>query len=171
MFEEGCGLRVRKGNISDFSKLKWAWTKDFPTLEVFKDRIANGKQELWVVDLEDFQGRLVGEFHIVWDSPDPDEADEKNRAYLCAFRIHPDYRGQGYGKALLEGVLDRVREQGIREVTIGVKENRPDIRELYYKWGFDELIKTKKDDHHNFNINGEPNTTEVPIELYLKEFG
>ncbi|ACB83884.1 GNAT family N-acetyltransferase [Natranaerobius thermophilus] len=166
--------KIRQGKISDFSRLSWAWDNNPSTLKVFKQRMNMGIQEFWVIESleKDNNGNLpvelAGEFHIVWDSPDPDEADGEARAYLCAFRVHPDYRGLGLGKNLMEGVLSRVSQVGRTQVTIGVKQNRPEIKEIYHKWGFTELVKLKTVDHHNFNEQGEPNPTDFPIELYLK---
>lgn len=161
-------ISIRYGNESDFSRLSWAWGKDISTQKVFKRRISKGMQELWVVESHKNTEVLLGEFHIVWKSPDLDEADGQLRAYLCAFRIHPEYRGQGLGRRLFESVLKRVKKAGKTEVTIGVKKNRPEIKQLYHSWGFTKLIKEKHIDHHSFDDNELPNYVESPIELYLK---
>ncbi|OWZ84427.1 GNAT family N-acetyltransferase [Natranaerobius trueperi] len=161
-------MLIRQGVISDFERLNWAWRKDnIPTQKIFKDRILEGKQEFWVVESSEHE-ELLGEFHIVWNSFDPYEADGLSRAYICAFRIHPEYRGQGLGRKLKDRVLQRVKEAGKTQVTIGVKSDRPEIREMYKKWGFTELIKTKDVDHHNFDSYGNPNFVDNSIELYLK---
>lgn len=164
-------ITVRIGDITDFNRLEWAWQNSIDTQRVYRERIQKGSQEFWVVELTKDQQEedLLGEFHIVWESPDPDEADGMTRAYICAYRIHPEYRGEGYGKSLLNAVLNRLREQGIQEATIGVKQNRPEIKEMYQKWGFTELLKVKQVDHHNFDENGNPNPVDSPIELYMKK--
>ena len=170
-------VHIRKGTLEDFYRLHWAWYKDGPTQQVFAGRIQRGTQEFWVIEpkLECHHTQsgehreLMGEFHIVWESPDKDEADGKGRAYLCAFRTHPDYRGQGLGTALMRAVLSRVKEAGRTEVTIGVEKDRPRVKEFYQKWGFTDVIKVKNIDHHNFSCRGEPNYAKAPIELLLKQ--
>ncbi len=165
-------VQVRRGNIDDFSRLDWAWQHGLNTQKVYRERIEEGLQEFWVVESTESRtsgNYLLGEFHIVWTSPDLEEADGVNRAYLCAFRIHPDHRGEGHGKTLLNAVLNRLREQGRDQATIGVKQNRPEIRDMYYKWGFTELVKIKEVDNHNFDEQGNPNPVDSPIELYLKK--
>ncbi len=160
-------MEIRKGDIEDFDRLEWAWSRDHSTQTVFKARIRKGVQEFWVVDPGNSR-ELGGEFHIVWVSPDIDEADGVTRAYVCAFRVHSKYRGLGLGTALKDAVLKRVADQDREAVTIGVKKNRPEIKAMYMRWGFTELIKIKRVDHHNFDRGGQPNEVTSPIELYLK---
>ena len=159
---------VRKGTKDDFKRLEWGWNKDYPTKEMFINRMKNGIHEFWVVESRELF-ELLGEFHIVLESPDKDEADGKSRAYLCVFRIHPSYRGMGLGKKLKEKVFSRVEELGKVELTIGVKKESPKIRSMYHRWGFTKLIKKKYIDHHNINYYGEYSRLDIPIELYLKK--
>jgi len=50
--------------------------------------------------------------------------------------VHPDYRGQGIGKALMEAVLTEARRLGHDRLTVGVREdNLPAVR-LYEGSGF-----------------------------------
>lgn len=161
-------MLVRKGKKTDFNRLEWGWCKDYPTKRMFVKRLEEGWHEFWVVE-EKKREQLLGEFHIMWDSPDKDEADGKKRAYLCVFRVHPEHRGKGIGKALKERVFLRTEERKIKELTIGVKKDAPDIRKMYYRWGFRELLKKKYVDHHNINEKGNYTELNVPIELYLKK--
>lgn len=50
--------------------------------------------------------------------------------------VHPDYRGRGIGKALMEAILAEARRLGRDRVTVGVREdNLPAVR-LYEQSGF-----------------------------------
>ncbi len=160
-------MLVRKGDKKDFDRLEWGWSKDYPTKELFKKRLKLGIHEFWVVEAEN-TWELLGEIHIIKDSPDKDEADGEKRAYLCTFRVHPEYRGMGIGKKLKEKAFLRSVETGKKELTIGVKKNAPEIRSMYNKWGFTEFVKKKYIDHHNIDENGNYTRLELPIELYLK---
>lgn len=135
---------IRLGRIEDFEKLNqnWAWVPDSEWQQkAQKDYIAGieaGKQEFWVV--ED-RGEILGELHLYWNQKDKDEANGKNRAYLSALRIHPDHRNKGLGTQLMQRVLERIKEKGFNEVTIGAYHHEPEIQALYQKWGFTEFVK------------------------------
>lgn len=138
-------INIRLGKIGDFQKLKQPWAWDFENewqRNAQKDYIKGiqeGTQEFWVIEEGD---QILGEFHVYWTkASDPEEADGKKRAYLSAFRIHPDYRGQGLGTKLMKRVIERIKAKGFTEVTIGAYKHEPEIQKLYQKWGFTELIK------------------------------
>ena len=135
---------IRLGRIEDFQKLNhdWALSPDSEWQQkAQKDYIKGieaGTQEFWVIEHGD---EILGEFHIYWDQKDKDEANGKKRAYLSAFRVHPDHRGQGLGTKLMQRVIERIQENGFTEVTIGAYHHEPEIQELYKKWGFTEFVK------------------------------
>ncbi len=136
--------QIRQGRIEDFKKLNhdWAWSPDSEWQQKAQKAcikgIEAGTQEFWVIEDDD---EILGEFHIYWDQKDKDEANGKNRAYLSAFRVHPDHRGQGLGTKLKDRVIERIKENGFTEVTIGAFKHDLEIQKLYERWGFTELIK------------------------------
>ncbi len=137
-------INIRKGRVEDFQKLNhdWAWSPENEWQQIAqKDYIKGilaGTQEFWLIEKDE---EILGEFHIYWDKMDKDEANGLNRAYLSAFRVHPDYRGQGLGTRLMESVIERIKENGFSEVTIGAYAHEPEIQKLYEKWGFTEFVK------------------------------
>ena len=156
----------RMGTTDDFLSLDWAWTKkQRHTQKIYIENIFKGVQEFWVCEKH---GTCIGELHIVWNSPDMDEADGRNRAYLCAFRVHPDYRGCGIGSSLMKRVLKRVEERGFHEVTIGVAQSDKTLKRIYNSWGFNQYLKTKTVDHHYFDEHGEPKAMS-PFDLLLNQ--
>ena len=160
-------MKVRKGREEDFIRLDWGWYKDYPTQNMFINKLHIDVLEFWVVEEEGIED-LLGEFHIIWNSPDKDEADGNERVYLCVFRVHPGYRGKGIGKALKDVVFERLREEGKKEATIGVKKDLLDLKKMYLNWGFTSFIKNKKIDHHNVDEEGNYKKTAIPIQIYLK---
>lgn len=61
-------------------------------------------------------------------------ADEVMAVYTLA--VHPDFLGEGLGKALLEAVIARCRQMQVKAIRLDVYEkNRPAIS-LYRKYGF-----------------------------------
>ena len=68
----------------------------------------NGTIDIFVMFDND---RPIGELHVAYESDD-ERAVKGKKAYLFAFRIHEDYQGRGYGKQLLQSVIDTLAEQG-----------------------------------------------------------
>lgn len=136
-------ITIRQGHIDDFKQLNqpWAWSQAAWHRQAQEDYIKGieaGTQEFLVVE---YEGVVIGELHIYWDKKDKEEANGKDRAYLSALRIHPDYRGQGLGTKLMQAALQRIKENGYSEATIGAYEKEHKLQELYKKWGFDQFVK------------------------------
>lgn len=158
-------MQIRIGSKEEMVQL-WG-NSGSPNQKYFVNGIEKGNIEFWTIENET-DGLLIGELYIFWDSEDKDEANGKDRAYLCAFRIDKKFRGQGLGKKLMQRVLQRIKEKGFREVTIGV-DNDDVIRltSMYKSWGFSELIKLQNYDYHCIDKNNKPIHYEEPTGLYL----
>lgn len=109
-----------------------------PTAKFFYNNITTGNAVFWTLDNN---GELVGELYVFLNLEDKDFADGKNTAYLCAFRVKKEYRGQGYGSRLMATVLAELKEIGFRNVTIGVGSDEPQNIRLYRRFGFNTKIK------------------------------
>ena len=158
-------MEIRKGTIEEF-KLLWKYSES-TTYRYFLGNITSKNTEFWTVDLD---GLLVGELYIFFDSPDKDEANGVNRAYLCAFRINKEYQNKGYGQLLMSKVLDRTKELGITEVTIGIDNREYDkLHEFYSKFGFNEVVKEKTIDLHYLNKRGKPQQYMEPYKLMIRK--
>lgn len=99
--------------------------------------IENGTVDIFALFHDD---KLIGELHVKYDSEDKVFAEKGKRAYLFAFRIHKDYQGRGFGKMLLETVLDELKAKGYSEVTVGVEGENARARYIYEKYGFINCI-------------------------------
>ncbi|MEG2917910.1 MAG: GNAT family N-acetyltransferase [Clostridium sp.] len=91
---------------------------------------------------------------------DSEFADGIHTAYLCAFRIIKELRGQGYGTKLIDTVLEHIKELGFKAVTIGVDETETDNLRLYKRIGFTQKIKDSFSDPCNVDDNQIPNACE-----------
>jgi len=153
--------------IASVDEMKALWGSDSPTEKYFVRGIEKGNIEFWTIE-NDKNGCLIGELYIFWNSEDKDEANGKNRAYLCAFRIDDEYRGLGLGKALMKRVLERVSEKGFSEATIGADNDDADrLSAIYKSWGFTELVKLQHIDHHYIDKNNNVVYYEEPYSIYL----
>jgi GNAT superfamily N-acetyltransferase len=157
-------MKIRQANIEKF-KIIWEYSNS-PTYNYFLRNLKNNNVEFWTI--EESKG-LIGELYIFWNSEDKDEANGINRAYLCAFRIQKEYQGQGYGKLLMNTVLERIKDKGFKEVTIGIDNSEFDkLNKMYSKFGFKELIKETNIDYHFINANNKPTLFKEPYSLKLK---
>lgn len=58
--------------------------------------------------------------------------DRSTFGYIRDVVVLPQYRGKGYGKAMVEAILDRLKEEGVPAIMLGTA----DAHSLYKKYGF-----------------------------------
>ena len=109
-----------------------------PTATFFSENILSGNAEFFTIEKD---GALIGELYAFKSLSDPEFADGHTRAYLCAFRIHKDYRKQGLGTQLMKAVLEHMKEYGFTHVTIGVDKTEEANIRLYQRLGFHTKVK------------------------------
>lgn len=96
------------------------------TLGIFRDCIRVGYR-CWVAEKNQ---RIIG-YGIVMMA-----ADEAHILNLC---IHPNYHGEGYGKALLHFLITQCQQIGADMVLLEVRESNERAISLYQDSGFHEL--------------------------------
>jgi ribosomal protein S18 acetylase RimI-like enzyme len=118
----------------------WRETSDAmrPTTAFFYENIKNKNAQFWTYDDD---GRLASELYAFKSLDDTDFANGRDRAYLCAFSIIEELRGKGYGTKLISHVIECLKDEGIKTVTIGVDETEEANVRLYHRLGFMEKIK------------------------------
>jgi len=132
-------MLIRQANEDEMLAL-WGETTDNmrPTTAFFYENIKNKNTKFWTYDKD---GKLVGELYAFKALDDKDFADSKDKAYLCAFRITEELRGKGYGTKLFSHVINCLKDEGIKIVTIGVDETEEVNIRLYHRLGFMDKIK------------------------------
>ena len=90
-------MLIRKASGEEMLKL-WNYldvNAASPTARFFYQNISSGNADFWTLEHE---GELIGELYAFRNiEADHDFADGSSTAYLCAFRIRKEYRGQGLG--------------------------------------------------------------------------
>lgn len=126
-----------------------------PTTRFFYDNIKNGNTEFWTWNNNN---EIVGELYVFKKLSDDEFADGIHTAYLCAFRIIKELRGQGFGTKLLATVLEHIKDMGFETATIGVDETEIDNIRLYKRMGFTKTVKDSFVDPCNVDKNQTPNS-------------
>ena len=67
--------------------------------------------------------------------------------YLDSLVTKPSFRGQGVGKALLNGTYDLARKSGFSKVGLNVDQSNPRALKLYRNQGFEKVGEVKLGDH------------------------
>ena len=152
-------MYIRKATGQEMLTL-WGYDEEHasPTATFFYQNISNGNAMFWTIEHD---GELIGELYAFFNLSDIDFADGKTTAYLCAFRVKEEYRGQGYGTKLLESVLCDIKERGFQKVTIGVGSDEPQNYRLYKRMGFDTKIKDCHYDPCGMDENMHPKYEET----------
>ncbi|NPV03076.1 MAG: GNAT family N-acetyltransferase [Brevinematales bacterium] len=57
--------------------------------------------------------------------------------FLEKLGVLPDYRHQGYGKVLVEFIMDKVLSEGGKKIKIGIIEDNSRLKKWYFRMGFD----------------------------------
>jgi ribosomal-protein-alanine N-acetyltransferase len=93
---------------------------------VFKDCLRNG-QECWLLM---YKEKNLG--HGILSVA----AGESHLLNVC---VHPDYQGHGFGRILVEHLLERAREGKASTIFLEVRPSNEAACELYDKLGFNEV--------------------------------
>lgn len=80
----------------------------------------------------------------------------KKNAYLCAFRVRTDFRGQGLGTKLICHVMDYIKALGYQRISIGVDITDTANIRLYKRLGFTRKIKECTEDPCDRDENMQP---------------
>ncbi len=112
-------FRERPG-FPALSEAEWVhWTSDDPAF----------RPDLSVLAV--VQGQVVG---FVTNAAY--EEDAKQYGYIIQIGVHPQWRGQGLGAALMTHSLQAWRETGLEAVLLHVNVNNPGAIRLYQQLGF-----------------------------------
>jgi ribosomal protein S18 acetylase RimI-like enzyme len=127
---------IRQVRHNDLPALEWdGQYKHFRRL--FRhayQRGREGKAVLWIAELPG-EG-LIGQIFVQLVTHRSELADGNTRAYIYAFRVRPEHRGEGLGTLLLETVEEDLRMRGFKNVCLNVGRDNINARRLYERLGY-----------------------------------
>ena len=91
-------------------------------------------------------GEFLGEIALVKENGDPDYTIPGRRIYVSRLVVKKSCRGQGIGTILVDFIIEKARELGYSELSIGVDKDNAVALHLYQKKGFDEIIFDGEDE-------------------------
>ncbi|AFL94564.1 GNAT family acetyltransferase 1 [Thermococcus cleftensis] len=117
-----------KGSLYERYTKGGPWTS-VETLAVHINNLLLDDQLVAVAELD---GKIVGEVEVLF-SEEPVLGRQMRIAHVDVIEVHPDYRGRGIGRALVEFVEDVARERGAEMLTV-----QPDdeAKGFYERLGF-----------------------------------
>lgn len=77
----------------------------------------------WIC-VRDESGKLIGFVRVL--------SDGLRHAYICSMLVHPDYRKQGIGRMIMEGLMAMLKEHKLYPTLVA----NPGNKEFYEKFGF-----------------------------------
>ena len=131
-------MYFRKIKKDEFDKLKRMFSANDNIWIKYKqkklEQFDNQEIDIFIIE---HNKEVIGEITANYRSHDIEiETIPNIRAYLEAFRIDKEYRGQGLGQKLIKYCIECLEKEGYKQFTIGVEENNHIAKHIYFKLGF-----------------------------------
>lgn len=144
-FDEWFNRDTASENISieplkpeDYVKCGNIWNmKAQPFADKWLEEIRSGNRLVFVYKIN---GEFIGEGALVINAGDPDYTVENRRIYVSRMIVKKEYRNCGIGSKILTFLIEKAKEMGYREMTIGVDKDNTVALGLYRKFGFNEVL-------------------------------
>ncbi len=125
-------IKIRRASIKDFEAVKRIEYLSFknPYSDYYLKRLLNGN----LADLSfiaELNNQPVG--YVIARR---EFKENEIIGHVIAIAVHPDFRGRGIGKRLMETVLQEFKKLGVKKVYLEVRVNNLPALRLYEKLGF-----------------------------------
>jgi GNAT superfamily N-acetyltransferase len=102
----------------------WNMEKTRQTAE-WLEEIKSGNRTPYAYTVD---GAFLGEIALVKENGDPDYTIPGRRIYVSRLVVKKGYRGQGIGTILVDFIIEKARELGYTELSIGVDKDNKQLR-------------------------------------------
>ena len=141
-------LNIRKLNADEINKVSHLY--DEPENPLFmenrREKILAGIQDIYVLENEN---DIIGEVTIIYNDTHEEFTIEGKRVYMEALRIEESSQGKGYGQYFINSVIENIRNQGYKEITIGVEDDNISAKHIYSKLGFTDYVRREPGDKYS----------------------
>ena len=115
--------------------------------EKFRSEIEAGNRLVYIYKIN---GKFIGEGSLVFDSGDSDYTIPLKRIYISRMIVKKTYQNKGIGSEILEFLIEKSKEMGYSEITIGVNKDNVNALHLYRKFGFTEVLFDGADEYGEY---------------------
>ncbi len=113
----------------------------------WKEEIASGNRLVFIYKIN---GAFIGEGSLVFDTGDMDYTIPGKRIYISRMIVKKEYRNRGIGSEILTFLINKAKEMGFSEITLGVDKTNENALHLYRKHGFTEVLFDGKDENGEY---------------------
>lgn len=133
-------VTIREVTEDDLSALEWEGRyQHFRRL--YRHALSEAQRGRRILLIAEADGKIVGQIFIQLSSGRAELADGRTSGYLYAFRVRPDYRGQGIGTELLERAEQILQQRAFRRAVIAVARDNLGALRLYELHGYRQFAE------------------------------
>ena len=135
-------------SVEDYHKCSNIWNmKSQPLTETWRKEIEAGNRIVFIYKIN---GEFIGEGALVLDTGDSDYTIPKKRVYVSRMIVKKEYQNRGIGSEILTFLIEKAKEMGFSEMTIGVDKDNVNALHLYKKFGFTEVLFDGADENGEY---------------------
>lgn len=139
---------IEKLALADYYKCNNIWDMNAdPQTEFFRREIESGNRVVYVYNQN---GEFIGEIAYVFDMHDNDYTIAGQRIYLSRLIVKEEARRNGVGSILIDFMIDKIKDMGYKEITIGVNKDNIAALHLYQKKGFNIILFDGADEYGEY---------------------
>ena len=147
-FTEFATTVIERLDIKDYEKCSNIWNmKSQPLTETWRKEIEAGNRIVFIYKIN---GEFIGEGALVLDTGDSDYTIPKKRVYVSRMIVKKEYQNRGIGSEILTFLIEKAKEMGFSEMTIGVDKDNVNALHLYKKFGFTEVLFDGADENGEY---------------------
>ncbi len=136
---------IEKLRIDEYQKCSNIWDMEkCPFTKDFYKQIKSGNRSVFIYKIDD---AFIGEGALVLENGDYTIPDK--RIYLSRLIVKKDFRNQGIGTKIADFLIDKAKQWGYSEISLGVDCNNEEAIRFYEKAGF-EIFAQDKDEYGEF---------------------
>ncbi len=125
-------------DIKNFEKCNniWNMEKNKELKDRFYSELQNKNRITFVYTKDE---EYIAEVSIVFNKNDEDYTIPGKRIYISRIIVKKDFRGKGYGKKLMDYAIDYAKNNGYKEISLGVNLDNYIAFKLYVDLGFTKI--------------------------------